>query len=303
MAKKLYDYKNSIAPNISDNLVIKELLPLMTDDATKTDNIMLFRNRMDTFQINNVIEALNNLKEYAQETADNDLLTFTDNLAKFSILQSGLQSSFVDFKKILSTEIYSELVKTILDKFKADPKIDTEQVWRTFHQNNWTNRSIVPKAPYWLKVRGGSLSINPESSAIVHDFYIKYIKNPKVSKEEYKEMKKNKTVFKAFEPVLFQKSDLKDKKGNTLYLPISKLGNGNKMLELYSDPNQESILENNSSKQADVNTKLMMGSYVSARELFPDMFKEKGTPTKKDKDLTDQTDENEELDEKDDFTC
>ena len=75
------------------------------------------------------------------------------------------------------------------------------------------------------------------------------------------------------------------------------------MLELYSDPNQESILENNSSKQADVNTKLMMGSYVSARELFPDMFKEKGTPTKKDKDLTDQTDENEELDEKDDFTC
>lgn len=303
MAKKLYDYKNSIDPNISDNLVIKELLPLMTDDATKTDNIMLFRNRMDTFQINNVIEALNNLKEHAQETADNDLLTFTDNLAKFSILQSGLQSSFVDFKKILSTEIYSELVKTILDKFKADPKIDTEQVWRTFHQNNWTNRSIVPKAPYWLKVRGGSLSINPESSAIVHDFYIKYIKNPKVSKEEYKEMKKNKTVFKAFEPVLFQKSDLKDKKGNTLYLPISKLGNGNKMLELYSDPNQESILENNSSKQADVNTKLMMGSYVSARELFPDMFKEKGTPTKKDKDLTDQTDENEELDEKDDFTC
>ena len=303
MAKKLYDYKNSVDPNISDNLVIKELLPLMTDDANKTDNIMLFRNRMDTFQINNVIEALNNLKEYAQETSDKDLLEFTDNLAKFSILQSGLQSSFVDFKKVLSTEIYSELVKTILDKFKADPKIDTEQVWRTFHQNNWTNRSIVPKAPYWLKVKGGSLSINPESSAIVHDFYIKYIKNPKVSKEEYKEMKKNKTVFKAFEPILFQKSDLKDKKGNVLYLPISKLGNGNKMLELYTNPDQESILENNSNQQADVNTKLMMGEYVSAKDLFPEMFKETGTPTKKDKDLTDQIDENEGLDEKDDFTC
>jgi hypothetical protein len=72
---------------------------------------------------------------------------------------------------------------------------------------------------------------------------------------------------------------------------------------LYTDPNQESILENNSSKEADVSTKLMMGGYVSARELFPDMFKEKNTPTKKDKDLTDQIDNNEDLDEKDPFTC
>ena len=41
----------------ANNLIIKELLPIMTDDKNKTDNITLFRNKMDSFEIDNVIEA------------------------------------------------------------------------------------------------------------------------------------------------------------------------------------------------------------------------------------------------------
>lgn len=264
---KLYKLKNSEDPNISDNLIIKELVPMMTDDATKTDNIMLFRNKMDTFQINNVIEAYNNLRSYGEKTGDQDLIKFADDLAKFSILQSGMQSSFIDYKKVLSTEIYSELVKTILDRFKLNPVISTDQVWRSFHQNNWFNRSIVAKAPAWVRVKNSELAISPNSSIVLNDFLIKYVRDPKISKEELKKMKKNKTILQAYQPILFEKTDQKDKKGKIIYIPISKAGNGNRMLEIYKDE-QESILPGNV-MQIDTQAALTAAEgYVSAKDLM-----------------------------------
>jgi hypothetical protein len=266
-AGTLYKYKNSEDPNISDNLIIKELVPLMTDDATKTDNIMLFRNKIDTFQINNVIEAYNNLRSYGEKTADDKLVKFADDLAKFSILQSGLQSSFIDYKKVLSTEIYSELVKTILDRFKLDPSISVDQVWKSFHQNNWYNRSIVTKAPAWLRIKSGQLAISPLSSVIVNDYLIKYVRNPKISKEELKKMKKDKTLAQAFQPVLFQKTEQKDKKGKIIYMPIGKAGNRNRMLEIYKD-DQESILPGNVMQIETQDALTAAEGYVSAEDLM-----------------------------------
>ena len=243
-ANRLYKYKASEDPNISDNLIIKELLPMMTDDATKTDNIMLFRNKMDTFQINNVVEAYNNLKSYGEEIGDTDLVRFANDLAKFSILQSGFQSSFIDYKKVLSTEIYSELVKTILDRFKADPSISTRQIWESFHQNNWFNRSVVPKAPTWLKVVNGQLEVSKSSSILMNDYLVKFVRDPKITNAEFKKMQKNKSAVKAFTPILFAKTDQETSKGKIVYLPIPKVGNGNRMLEIYKD-NEESILPGN----------------------------------------------------------
>jgi hypothetical protein len=293
MAKMLHDYKNNIDPNISDNLVIKELVPVMTDDTNKTDNIMLFRNRMDTFQINNVIEALNNLRDYGNSMGDTKLVEFVDNLAKFSILQSGLNSSFIDYKKVLSTEVYSSLVSKVLDSFKKDQNIDAEQIWRTFHQNNWTNRSIVPKAAPWMKVKGGSIAINPESSYAISSYYVKYIRkttNPdgsRITKDQYALMKKNGTAQQLFQPMLFEKSDLTDKRGNLLYLPITMLGNGNKMLEIYSDPLQTSILAKNINDE--VRDVIKKDGWRTAKELFPDLFVEtKKQPKEKEEDDTDE---------------
>jgi hypothetical protein len=266
-ASALYKYKNSEDPNISDNLIIKELVPLMTDDATKTDNIMLFRNKMDTFQINNVIEAYNNLRSYGEKTADDNLVKFADDLAKFSILQSGLQSSFIDYKKVLSTEIYSELVKTILDRFKLDPSISVDQVWKSFHQNNWYNRSIVTKAPAWLRIKSGQLAVSANSSIILNDYLVKYVRDPKISKEEFKKMKKDKSLAQAFQPILFQKTEQKDKKGKIIYIPIGKAGNRNRMLEIYKD-DQESILPGNV-MQIETQAALSASEgYVSAKDLM-----------------------------------
>lgn len=266
-ASRLYKLKNSEDPNISDNLIIKELVPMMTDDATKTDNIMLFRNKMDTFQINNVIEAYNNLRSYGEKTADDSLVKFADDLAKFSILQSGLQSSFIDYKKVLSTEIYSELVKTILDRFKLDPTISVDQVWKSFHQNNWYNRAIVTKAPAWIRVKNGQLAISPNSAVSINDFLIKYVRDPKISREDFKKMRKDKTAANAYQPIMFQKTDQKDKKGKILYAPIGKVGNRNRMLEIYND-DQESILPGNVLQIETQSALTAAEGYVSAKDLM-----------------------------------
>lgn len=267
MAVDLYKYKNSEDPNISENLVIRELLPLMTDDATKTDNISLFRNRMDTFQINNVIEALNNLKFYAENTGDTNLVRFVNNLAKFSILQSGLQASFIDFKKVLSTEVYSDLVKAILERFKANPSIDSNQVWKTFHQNNWYNRSIVPKAPAWARIKDGVIAFSPNSTVTLNDFMVKYVRDPKISKTDLKKMKKDKTIAQAYKPVLFQKTENTTKKGYIIYEPISTLGNRSRMLEIY-DNDQESILPGNTT-QLDLKASIKSSEgWVSAKDMM-----------------------------------
>ena len=228
---------------------------------------MLFRNKMDTFQINNVIESYNNLRSYGEKTGDEALVKFADDLAKFSILQSGLQSSFIDYKKVLSTEIYSELVKTILDRFKLDPVISVDQVWKSFHQNNWYNRSIVSKAPAWVRIKNGELAISPNSSITLNDFLIKYVRDPKISKEEFKKMKKDKSLANAFQPILFQKTDQKDKKGKLIYIPISKAGNRNRMLEIYKD-DQESILPGNVMQMETQAALTAAEGYVSAKELM-----------------------------------
>jgi hypothetical protein len=273
MAAVLDRYKKSKDPLISENLVIKELLPVMTDDVTRTDNISLFRNKIDTLQINNVIEALNNLKSYSVQIADKNLENFVDNLAKFSILQSGLSTSRIDYKRVLSTELYSDFVKLIVDRFLASKEngntLDVKDVWRNFHQNNHMNRSIVPKAPSYIKIKNGVLLIKPTSSYAVNDYVIKTVKKKTVTAKQMKQLRKEGRAYEAFENILFENTGLLNKKGMMIFEPIGKRGNGTKLLEVYADPNQESIMPNNNLSAKTANSKVDSEGYMKATDLFP----------------------------------
>ena len=273
MAMLLDKYKKSVDPLISDNLIIKELLPVMTDDVNKTDNVSLFRNRIDTLQINNVIEALNNLKSYSVQISDKNLEKFVDDLAKFSILQSGLSTGRVDYKKVLSTEVYSDFVKLIMDRFLTNKEsgstLDVKDVWRNFHQNNHMNRMIVPKVPSYIKVKNGVLLIKPTSSYAINDYVIKTVKKKNVSSKEMKKLRKEERTNEAFENILFENTGLLNKKEMMIFEPIGKRGNGTKFLEIYSDPNQESILPNNNLSAKTAASKTDSDGYVKATDLFP----------------------------------
>ena len=129
------------------------------------------------------------------------------------------------------------------------------------------NRSIVTKAPAWLRIKNGELAVSPNSSVILNDYLIKFVRDPKISKDQLKKMKKDKTIAQAYQPVLFQKTDQKDKKGKIIYIPIPKAGNRSRMLEIYKD-DQESILPGNNLQ---IETQAALTSaegYVSAKDLM-----------------------------------
>jgi hypothetical protein len=260
VAKRLLELKNSKDYTVSENLFIKELMPLLTNNDSKTNNISLFRNRLDTFEINSVVEALKELDEYADATADNNLKKDINDVMLFSILQSGLQNSNIDYRKVLSAELYSETLKNIFDSFKNNKiQLDADQVWRTFHQNNWSNRGIVGKAPSWLKVKeGGFITVGASSAMANVDYFVKYVKKDGFTKEEFKKLQKEKRAFEAFAPVLYENTKTVDDKERIVFIPINKLGDGPRFLEIYTDPDTESILEENDHKKLTINKKSKM---------------------------------------------
>jgi hypothetical protein len=76
------------------------------------------------------------------------------------------------------------------------------------------------------------------------DYLVKFVRDPKITNAEFRKMQKNKSSFKAFTPILFERTNQETSKGKVIYTPIPKVGNGNRMLEIYKD-NTESILPGN----------------------------------------------------------
>jgi hypothetical protein len=274
MANRLYQLRKedvNADPRIRENLIVQELLPIIPANTNDPGNVKLFRQRLDTFEVNKVIEAMNNLRDYAEETGDLVIKEFIVDLAKFSILQSGLNSSYMDYKKVLSTEVYSEMLKEIFSRFNVAGELNVDQVWKTFHQNNWYNKAIVPKAPSWIKIKDSMLTISQLSSASKQDFYTKSILNPSLTKEEVKRLKKSGRGWEAFVSILFQRTDATEN-GKVIYMPINKMGAGNKFTEIYSDSDATSVIEsNNSSAMLSPSVKKQSG-FTSVKDLFPDIF-------------------------------
>jgi hypothetical protein len=275
MASRLYQLKKESStsdPRITDNLIIQELLPIIPSNEKDIGNVKLFRQRLDTFEVNKVIEALNNLNSYADETGDLVLKEFIIDLAKFSILQSGMNTSYMDYKKVLSTEVYSEMLKEIFNKFNTSKDLDMDQVWKSFHQNNSYNRAIVPKAPSWIRIKDAKLLISPLSSASNQDFYSKSVINPTLTREDVKRLKKAGRGYEAYVSVLFQRTD-DTEGGKIVYLPINKMGAGNKLTEIYIDPDSESIIEsNNFSSVFNPKDLKKRSGFTSITDLFPEIF-------------------------------
>jgi hypothetical protein len=244
MAKLLQRYKNSSDTIIRNNRIIQELLPMMNRDTNLTDNIALFRNKLDTYQVNQMIEELDNLRNYAQETADDELESFANNLAKFSIMQNGFQSGRTDYRKVLSTSIYSDLVNNILDHFDAIGKeLDPYDVWRKFHQNNWRNGAIVQKVPDNVKVKQGRILISEKMSVTSNMYLLKYTFRPGLQRNQIDELLRQKRGDEVFIPMLFERKRLLDN-GKWLYESIPMLGDGTRFLEIPS-ADEDSILPKN----------------------------------------------------------
>lgn len=231
-------------PTVSDNLIVRELLPLMSDNVTQTNNISLFRNKLDSYNINKLTESLEELQEYALDVADNDVLDFIDRLTMFSLIQSGIQASNINFSTVLPTSIYSENIKNIISNFiETAPELNVDDVWTNFHANNWNNKDVVPRAPYWLKVKNGSIAVGQNSSTVANEFLSKVVRKAGLSSNQITQLVKDKKFDQAFDTLLFRRDDI-PRNGKYFYFQMNKKGNGPRFLEI-TDTSLPSIYENN----------------------------------------------------------
>ena len=238
--KSLPKVLKSVKSRYKNNPALDALFPIISDNTEATDNIKLFNNSLNSYDIDVLSEALENLMDLSErEKNDEELQYLVKNLTKFTILQSGIQGSPITFSKVLPIRMFSSVASQILRSFvKSDMQIDTAQVWKTFHQNYYTFKNVVPKVKYQKgKIENGLYRMKSTSSMAGYDFIKMYKIKEGVSKEMIKSglLKFN----ELFETLLFEKIKIFNKEGiditNTLpvikYRPINKLGNGMYMLE------------------------------------------------------------------------
>lgn len=144
VAKRLLDLKNK--PDKSeaeqafiDNILIKQLYPLLKKGDRTVDNIKIYTKRFDTFTANQLTEAFRELKQmdlpFAQE--------FTKDLMDLGILQSGLNNSPITYLGIIPFEYYNELVKQAFNNFNKKNGAEQLSVFnQLFIRNNSKDTNI-----------------------------------------------------------------------------------------------------------------------------------------------------------------
>jgi hypothetical protein len=250
LANKLFELKQSPDFNISQNLIIKELLPIFANNATdEVDNIKLFRNKMDTYKNDVLIESVNNLLDYAKATGNIELESFIYNLTMFTILQSGLQSSTINYTKILPAHLYSKFINQLLKTYQSsDIELDYDLIWQQFHQNNKFDRNLIKKPKFAKKDTGtNNILLDPDYSDAEYEFIIQSMPKMGVNSDKINALSKFKKGYKAFDYWIYKRVGYTlDSKGKkyALYTPIIPLGDGRN----YTETSMRNILKSNIGK-------------------------------------------------------
>lgn len=154
------------------NIALQNLFPILNENRNLTDNIKLFNNKLTSYEVNLISESLESLQNVAITAGDIELQKFLDNLATFTLLQSGLQMSPITFTKILPLSMYADVAANIFNTFKTSYEtIDVDNVWRTFHQNYIKNSNIVPLAKRKrTKIINGLFTVSSGSAFAGYDY-------------------------------------------------------------------------------------------------------------------------------------
>ncbi len=120
---------------IQDNLLIKELYPMLADAEKDIDNIKIFSKRFDTFTANQLTESFRELK-------DLDPILAT-NLMDLGIIQSGLNNSAITYMGVVPFEYYGDLVKKAFKEFdKKNGALELQKFNQLFIRNNSKDSNV-----------------------------------------------------------------------------------------------------------------------------------------------------------------
>ena len=132
VAKELLKVKNNpetayeIA--LSNNMLVKELFPLINKAGDNKDNIKIYSRKYDTFTADQLTESFKELEELGQQenqrlfeesgnTEDLNKPTLAKQIMDVGIIQSGLNNSPITYLGIIPFEYYNELVKESFNNF------------------------------------------------------------------------------------------------------------------------------------------------------------------------------------------
>lgn len=231
MLKKMKDrYPN--------NLALKNLFPLINDNRNATDNIKLFNNKMSAYEINLMSESLETLTTLAQANGDTELQHVVENLATFTILQSGLQMSPVTFTKVMPLSLYADLAAKIFRSYmRSVEPADVDKIWRAFHQNYSKNKIIVPSLKRKRSsIEGGLLTLRRGDKMAGYDYLKVYVTREGVTTDMLQDDSipfDQKYTTRLFEKIKIVEAgeDVTEQKPVIRYRPINILGNGMYALE------------------------------------------------------------------------
>jgi hypothetical protein len=231
-----------------DSIALKNFYPLINQNRNSTDGIKMFNNKMSSYDINSISESIDILHTQAEMTGDVELKEFIDNLARFAILQSGVQLSPITFTKVLPIDLYAGLTADIFKNFSNDTStpVDVAQIWKAFHQNNWKNNKIVKTVKFYnakqkRKAFGQNdgMPVFKSSSSNAKNEYIKITELKEGIKFDAKvpyDQKFKVTLYQRIKITNALGEDITLQRAAVKYRPINKLGNGMYLMETTPDP-------------------------------------------------------------------
>jgi len=266
-------------PEISYNKALNQFVPIKSADSDSTDALAPVRANMDTIDINTHLEHFENLKKYIDIAIGlkvTDLKDFIEGLVKFVLIQSGLRNGKLNYTKFLPASVYSEYVKKIIESFHASGRtLDVTSVWRAFHRNYWNDRSVVPMAPKWMKIKDNVVRIKRSNPYAANDYYLKTVKISGVTNEQVKQFIKKKQYNKVFRQILLEKAGYSEDGKYVVYKPVDKWGDGNKFTEIYEE-DRSSILDKNNNNSTGNSVVGSSSGWMSISDLLNNIT-EKGT--------------------------
>ncbi len=231
MAKRLKKFKDSTDKNIQNNIFLKELLAVLSNEEGVPDTVKLLKRATDSYRANMVIESAKDLHQYAMNSGNTELVEFMEDLAYLAIIQGGGNMSAFNFTRTLPVEIFSRTAKLVVDAFKNNKQLelDVASIWKQFHQNNYRNDVIVPNAKFYKK-EGNFIKVSSDMDTAKRP-YVKIVSlNKAYSKEQQEELRRNRQYDKLYTTTIYERYETRG--GNTYFRPINKKGIGNMFTEV-----------------------------------------------------------------------
>lgn len=133
-----------------DNIFLKNIQPLIDQNINSAGTMRLFK-------MNNTLHDINLITDSAitayksTDFEKQDLRDFFNDLAVYSMLQTGGQGNRNSIQKIVPYELWIKEVGHLLEKVKNNPEVSLEEIgitdenlFRQFIQNNTNNIDLVP---------------------------------------------------------------------------------------------------------------------------------------------------------------